>query len=209
MYVPEHFALNDPAELSVFIRANPFATIVSLLDGALVATHVPVLLDGDAAAGGKLVGHFARANTHWRAFDGAAKSLVIFAGPHAYVSPAWYNETPAVPTWNYAAVHVYGAVRAIEDPEAILPVIDRLIAAFDTQGYGPESVPQDYRVNMARGTVGFELTISRVEGKAKLSQNRPVEDRRSVVHHLSQSEDATEVSLAELMQTHLSRTKAR
>jgi transcriptional regulator len=209
MYVPKHFALDDAAELSAFIRANPFATIVSLLDGELVATHVPVLLDGDAAGGGTLVGHFARANAHWRAFDGTSESLVIFTGPHAYVSPAWYNETPAVPTWNYAAVHVYGAVRAIEDPEAILPVIDRLIAAFDTQGYKRESVPQDYRVNMARGTVGFELTIARVEGKAKLSQNRPVEDRRSVVHHLSQSEDPTKVSLAELMQTHLLRTKAR
>ena len=209
MYVPKHFALDDAAELSAFVRANPFATVVSLHEGAMVATHVPVLLDGDASAGGRLVGHFARANTHWQAFDGTSESLVIFAGPHAYVSPAWYNETPAVPTWNYAAVHVYGAVRAIEDPEAILPVIDRLIATFDRQGYTRDSVPQDYRLNMARGTVGFEMTISRVEGKAKLSQNRPVEDRRSVVHHLSQSEDATEVSLAELMQTHLLRTKAR
>ena len=96
-------------------------------------------------------------------------------------------------------MHVYGAVRAIEDPEAILPVIDRLIARFDTQGYGPGSVPQDYRLNTARGTVGFEMTISRVEGKAKLSQNRPVEDRRSVVHHLSQSEDAAERAVAALM----------
>src|SRR4051812_24340429 len=198
MYVPKHFGIDDGAEISAFVRANPFATVVSLLDGELVPTHVPVLLEGDAAPRGRLAGHFARANPHWRAFDGTSESLVIFAGPHAYVSPAWYNETPAVPTWNYAAGHVYGAVRAIEDPEAILPVIDRLIARFDTQGYGPKSVPQDYRVNLARGTVGFELAIRRVEGKAKLSQNRPVEDRRSVVHHLSQSENATEVSLAEL-----------
>jgi transcriptional regulator len=209
MYVPQHFAMDDAAEVGAFVRANPFATVVSVLDGVLVATHVPVLLEGDAAPGGRLVGHFARANGHWYAFDGTAESLVIFTGPHAYVSPAWYNETPAVPTWNYAAVHVYGAVRAIEDPEAILPVIDKLIATFDTQGYTPESVSQEYRTNLARATVGFELTIARVEGKAKLSQNRPVEDRRSVVHHLSQSTDATEVSLAELMQTHLSRTQAR
>jgi transcriptional regulator len=199
MYVPKHFAMDNATELGAFVRANPFATVVSLLDGALVATHVPVLLEGNAAPGGRLVGHFARANDHWRAFDGAAESLVIFAGPHAYVSPAWYNETPAVPTWNYAAVHIYGAVKAIEDPEAILPVIDKLISTFDTQGYTRESVPQDYRTNLARGTVGFELTISRVDGKAKLSQNRPVEDRRSVVHHLSQSEDATERAVAALM----------
>ena len=209
MYVPKHFAEDDPATLAAYIRANPFATIVSLLDGELIASHVPVLLEGAAEAGGRLVGHVARANPHWRAFDRTAESLVIFAGPHAYVSPAWYNETPAVPTWNYTAVHVYGAVRAIEDPQAILPVIDRLIATFDSQGYGPDSVPPDYRVSMARGTVGFELTISRVDGKAKLSQNRPVEDRRSVAHHLSQSEDATEQSLAELMQTHLRQLEAR
>ena len=209
MYVPKHFALDDPAELSAFVRANPFATIVSLLDGELIATHVPVLLDGEAAPGGTLFGHFARANPHWRALDGAAESLVIFSGAHAYVSPAWYNESPAVPTWNYAAVHVYGSVRAIEDPEAILPVIDRLIATFDTQGYTKNSVPQDYRTNLARGTVGFELTISRVDGKAKLSQNRPVEDRRSVVHHLSQSADPAERSLAELMQAALRQLEAR
>ena len=201
--------MDDRAELSAFVRANPFATIVSLLDGELVATHVPVLLEGEAVPGGRIVGHFARANGHWRTFDGSRESLVIFAGPHAYVSPAWYNETPAVPTWNYAAVHVYGAVRAIEEPDAILPIMDKLIARFDTQGYTRESVPQDYRNNMAKGTVGFDLTISRVEGKAKLSQNRPVEDRRNVVHHLLQSPDATEVSLAEHMQTHLSRTQAR
>jgi transcriptional regulator len=209
MYVPKHFAMDDVTELSAFVSANPFATFVSLLEGQLVATHVPVLLEGDAAPGGRLVGHFARANGHWQAFDGTTESLVIFGGPHAYVSPAWYAETPAVPTWNYAAVHVYGAVRAIEDPEAILPVIDKLIATFDTQGYTRDSVPPDYRTNLARATVGLELTISRVDGKAKLSQNRPVEDRRNVVHHLSQSTDATEVSLAELMQTHLSRTEAR
>src|SRR5687768_4892492 len=135
MYVPKHFAMDDAAELSAFLRANAFATIVSLLDGELVATHVPVLLEGDAAPGGRIVGHFARANGYWRAFDGGSESLVIFGGPHAYVSPAWYNEAPAVPTWNYAAVHVYGAVRPIEEPEAILPIMDRLIATFDTQGY--------------------------------------------------------------------------
>jgi transcriptional regulator len=209
MYVPKHFAMDDGAELSAFVRAYPFATVVSVFEGGIVATHVPVLLDGDAAPGGRIVGHFARANGHWRAFDGSSESLVIFGGPHAYVSPAWYNETPAVPTWNYAAVHVYGSVRAIEDPEAILPIMDRLIAAFDDQGYTRDSVAADYREKMARGTVGFELTISRVEGKAKLSQNRPVEDRRSVVHHLSQSSDTTEASLAELMQSHLSRTEMR
>jgi transcriptional regulator len=170
-----------------------------MLGGELIASHVPLLLDGEAAPGGVLAGHVARANPHWRAWDGEKESLVIFGGPHAYVSPAWYNEAPAVPTWNYTAVHVYGAAKAIEDPVAILPIMDCLIAAFDRSGYGPGSVPQDYRENMARGTVGFELTITRVEGKAKLSQNRPVEDRRSVVHHLSQSPDATERAVAAIM----------
>jgi transcriptional regulator len=209
MYVPPHFAMDDPDEVSAFLRAYPFATVVSLLDGELIASHLPVLLDGDASAGGTLSGHVARANQHWRAWDGAAASLFIFSGPHAYVSPAWYHETPAVPTWNYGAVHVYALVRAIEEPAAILSVIDRLIGVFDMQGYGPASVPQDYRESMARGTVGFEATIVRVDAKAKLSQNRPVEDRRSVVHHLSQSDDATEQSLAALMQAHLGNPEER
>jgi transcriptional regulator len=203
MYVPKHFAEDDPAALRACIEASPFATVVSMLEGQLIATHVPVLLDGDAAPGGTLTGHVARANPHWRAFDGVAESLVIFTGPHAYVSPAWYSEMPAVPTWNYTAVHVYGVARAIQDPPAILPKLDRLIATFDRHGYGPSSVPDDYRTNLARGIVGFEVTISRVEGKTKLSQNRPVEDQHSVVHHLSQSADATEHSLAELMQARL------
>jgi transcriptional regulator len=209
MYVPPHFAMDDPDEVSAFLRAYPFATVVSLLDGELVASHVPVLLEGDAATGRTLSAHVARANPHWRSWDGSAESLLIFSGPHAYVSPAWYRETPAVPTWNYAAVHVYAYIRAIEEPAAILPIIDRLIGVFDTQGYGPASVPQDYREDMARGTVGFEATITRVDAKAKLSQNRPVEDRRSVVHHLSQSEDATERSLAALMQAHTGNPEAR
>jgi transcriptional regulator len=199
MYVPKHFAMDGAAEVSAFLRAYPFATIVSLLDGEMIASHVPVLLDGDAAAGGTLIGHVARANPHWRAWDGEAQSLAIFSGPHAYVSPVWYNETPAVPTWNYGAVHVYGSVHAIHEPRDILTIMDRLIAAFDSQGYGPASVPDEYRESMARGTVGFELTIARLEGKAKLSQNRPVEDRRSVVHHLSQSTDATEQAVAAMM----------
>jgi transcriptional regulator len=209
MYVPKHFEVADAATLAAFLRANPFATMVSLLNGEMIATHLPVLLDGDAAAGGRLVGHVARANPHWQAFDGATESLVIFAGPHAYVSPAWYDISPAVPTWNYAAVHVYGVARALEDAEALAGIVDRLTEVFDRSGYGPKSVSPEYKAGMLRGIVGFELQITRVQGKYKLSQNRSLEDRRSVVHHLEQSPHGVEQALAGLMQAHLGQPETR
>src|SRR5688572_2480299 len=115
MYVPKHFSESDPETLTGIVAAYGFATLVTDVDGAPSATHVPLLLEGNCAPGGRLVGHVARANPHWRSFDGRT-ALAIFHGPHGYVSPRWYATSPAVPTWNYAAVHAYGAPRVIDDP---------------------------------------------------------------------------------------------
>ena len=120
MYIPKSFQVTDPEVLAAFIRAHSFATLVSAVDGTPFATHLPLLLDQ-----GTLLGHVARANPHWQAFDGQREALAIFHGPHAYISPTWYATGPAVPTWNYAAVHVYGAPRLIEG-EALAALVDRL-----------------------------------------------------------------------------------
>ncbi len=109
MYIPAAFAVKDEAILFDFIDRHSFATLVSTIDDVPFATHLPVLLD---RARNRLLGHVAYANPHWRCFDGVREVLIIFQGPHAYVSPSWYVETPAVPTWNYAAVHVYGVPRS-------------------------------------------------------------------------------------------------
>ena len=115
MYVPKHFAAEDRDALDAVIRANPFALLVGEMEGSPFATHLPFLLDGDS-----LLSHFARGNPHWKAIDGHTEMLAVFSGPHAYVSPRWYESEQAVPTWNYVAVHVYGAPRVKKPLSCIL-----------------------------------------------------------------------------------------
>jgi transcriptional regulator len=181
MYVPKHFVEDDPARLAALIAAHDFATLVTEGEDGPFATHLPLLLDPARGRKGTLIGHVARANPHWRWFDGR-RGLAIFAGAHAYVSPRWYKAAPAVPTWNYVAVHATGPVRAIEEPTALRAIIDRLAARYE--GDGPWRLadqPARFTDGMLRGIVGLELAIERLEGKAKLSQNRSAEDRAGVV----------------------------
>lgn len=124
MYVPRHFAMDDREEVLGFMRANSFAVLVSAGEGGVpFATHVPLLVDD---TGTKLIGHLARANPHWKLFDGTRPALAVFAGPHAYVSPRWYASAPQVPTWNYVAVHATGRPRVIEETAAIHDMMARL-----------------------------------------------------------------------------------
>jgi transcriptional regulator len=201
MYVPKNFEVTDPTTIADFVRANPFAAMVSVLDGAIIATHLPVLAEGDVASGGVLLGHVARANDHIRAFDGATESFVIFSGPHAYVSPTWYASGPAVPTWNYGAVHVYGVATAMTPVETIA-FVTRLTDHFEGSSAFSSTLSPDYVSGLARGIVGFRLAISRVEAKFKLSQNRPAEDAPRVVQELAQHEAAGDRDLAALMSSY-------
>ena len=109
MYIPKAFQVSDSRVLAEFIASNSFATLISSVQGSLFATHLPLILDQSRSSQGVLLGHVARANRHWQAFDGQQEALAIFHGPHAYISPSWYaSSSPAVPTWNYAVAHVYG-----------------------------------------------------------------------------------------------------
>jgi len=186
MYTPSHFQMDDAAALAL-VQDRPFATLVSLGDGGLLSTPLPMLLDRDAADGPRLVGHIARANPHWRQFDPAVPSLAIFQGGDGYVSPNWYPSKAAhhkvVPTWNYRAVHVHGRLSVVETPETLLDIVRRLTDRFETEQPVPWHVsdaPADYIAANLRGIVGLALTIDRVEGKAKLSQNRDEADRAGV-----------------------------
>jgi transcriptional regulator len=196
MYIPSAFRAADPAALYELIERHGFGTLVTVLDGAPFATHLPFVLDRGR---GVLLGHVARANPHWRAFDGSAEALVIFQGPHAYVSPSWYTTAPAVPTWNYAAVHVYGVPRRLDEP-ALLDLLGRLVEQYESGRPRPWTMdlPPDYREKMLRAIVGFEVPMTRVEGKFKLNQNRSAEDRAGVIRAL-QAGGAEEQALAELM----------
>jgi transcriptional regulator len=205
MYMPRAFSVTDQQILHQFIDQHSFATLVSTLDGKPFASHLPLLLERTRSAQGALLGHVARANPHWRAFDGKQEALAIFQGPHAYVSPSWYSTAPAVPTWNYTAVHAYGVPQVLADEQAFSELLDRLIAYHEAGMPTPWSgeLPADFRARLMQGIVGFVMPIERLEGKFKLSQNRSQEDRRRVVEHLAGSADAGEKALAELSKHHL------
>jgi len=183
MYVPKAFREHDVARLHGFLRAWSFALLVTDLDGVPTATHLPFVLDAEGTAQGRLIGHVARANPHWQAFDGTRQALAVFSGPHAYVSPTWYATSPAVPTWNYAAIHAYGRPRILEGTEATRDVVERLVREHDA-AWRLADQPAEFVAGMLRGIVAFELPIDRLEGKMKLSQNRPAADRPGVVRAL-------------------------
>ncbi len=200
MYIPSAFAVEDQTILYKLIERHSFATLVSVVDGAPFATHLPILLDPEKKL---LLGHVARANPHWRSFDGAREALAIFHGPHAYISPSWHADTPAVPTWNYAAVHVYGAPRLLA-AEPLEGLVARLVSKYESAAERPwkDDLPDDFRRQKLQAVVGFEMPIARMQGKFKFGQNRSAEDRRRMLEHL-RAGDAEARSLAAMIAGHL------
>jgi len=200
MYIPPAFRVEDLETLHAFMRRYSFATLVTVADGEPFATHLPLLLDAACGPYGTLRGHVARANPQWRQLASGGP-LAIFQGPHAYVSPSWYEAELAVPTWNYTAVHAYGAARLIEDADELLALVRELTAVYEAPRPEPwrMDLPEDWLRNLARGIVGFELEITRLEGKWKLSQNRPEEDRERVAAALSESKVVMERATGKLM----------
>jgi len=184
MYVPAHFAVEDRSELIAFIRRHPFAIVTTSQDGHITATHAPLIIreNGEQLW---LTGHFARANQQWKALEQGAEALVIFSGPHAYVSPALYESKLAVPTWNYAAVHAYGHASIVDSDDAVLRLVDEIDAKYRGQW---DSLPEDFRHSMLRGLVAFEIQVVSLEGKYKLSQNRPVVDQARVAESFEGTE---------------------
>lgn len=187
MYIPAAFAEADPSRIHDFLDAHSFATLVTVIDSVPFASHLPFLLDRER---GVLLGHLAKANPHWRSLADA-DSLVIFAGPHGFVSPTWYTVAPAVPTWNFTAVHVYGRARAVLDEAALSDIVDRLSRKYEPSPRWLDEMPDDYRRRMMQGIVGVEVPMGRVEGKFKLSQNRSAADRAGVIARLEQGDEAS------------------
>jgi len=201
MYRPKHFDLNDPARLAALMRRHSFATVITHDGVAPFATHMPVLFHAAAGSPGTLVTHMARANSQWRHFANGHEVLVIFHGPHAYISPRWYETQPAVPTWNYAVVHAYGVPRLVEDAESLRLMLRELVSAFEShrpQPYG-DQLTDEYIDQLLPAIVGLEIPITRLEGKLKMSQNRATADRLGVIAALQQSSDQTEREVAEMM----------
>lgn len=200
MYIPPAFEQTDQNKLHEFIEANSFGLLISSHEGEPFATHLPFLLERDAASSGRLIGHVARANPQWRDLDGQTV-LSVFSGPHAYVSPTWYGSEDVVPTWNYVAVHVYGTCRVVHDPDELTSIVTAAVARFERSLPQPWSLDTTttYFQKHVRGIVGFRIEISRLEGKWKLNQNHSLERRERVMGALAASKDPDATEIARLM----------
>jgi transcriptional regulator len=201
MYVPASFREERLDILHDVVRRNSFATLVTD-DGEQgpFATHLPMLLDATRGPFGTLRAHVAKANPHWRLFASGKSSLAVFQGPHAYISPSWYVSTAGmVPTWNYVAVHAYGIARVIENDDELRRLLIETVDAYETGFAAPWAAEPQTLQSMMRGVVGFEILIDRLEGKAKLGQNRTDADRRGAINALSRSEDPGGAAVAHLM----------
>jgi transcriptional regulator len=196
MYTPKHFEQTSASTLWDFIAEHAFGTLLAIVDGAPMLSHLPFLPDREA---GVLHCHVARANPHWQAIARSPQALVIFAGPHAYVSPTWYAERGGVPTWNYAVVHVHGWSQAVDDAERTRKHVEALAAKYE-RGRPAPWVP-DYDTRRLAGIVGIDIRVTRLEGKFKLSQNRSEHDRARVMAALEASGRADDAALARLMAT--------
>jgi transcriptional regulator len=192
--------------LHAAIRQTGLATLVTLGADGMEASHVPMLIDPEPAPFGTLVGHVSRANPQWSTARADVPALAMFLGPDAYVTPAWYatkqESGKVVPTWNYVAIHATGSLTFFHDPERLLALVTRLTEHHERDRQEPWAVtdaPADYIQGMLKGIVGFELTIARLEGKWKMSQNRPAPDRAGVVEGLAREGGETEAAVARIV----------
>ena len=206
MYVPPAFRDDDTARLHATMRAASLANLITATDSGLMATPLPLLLDDTRGDHGVLIGHLARANPQWQA-NTLGEALVIFMGPDAYVSPSWYatkQETgKVVPTWNYVTIHVHGTVTFFDDPARLLAAVSRLTTRHEADRPAPWAVsdaPEAYVQSQLKGIIGVEVAISRLEGKRKLSQNRPAADRAGVMAGLAEGSGRFDRAVADLMQ---------
>ena len=202
MYSPAYNRLEDRGELLAFMQANSFAVLVTGTGGTLHASHLPVMVH-EQGKGVVLDMHMAKANAQWKEFFDD-EVLVVFSGPHAYVSPRWYVDQERVPTWNYAAVHAYGMPKVIADPKLKYESQRRLVAALD-----PKWLPQfdalrkEYVDSMLDGIVNFQIGVTRLETRWKLSQNRSRREQELIAAQLEKSADSAERALAALTRKHL------
>jgi transcriptional regulator len=194
MYVPKQFRNDDGATINEFIRQHGFGILVSQSDSRMVATHIPLELTDDET---KLTGHISRANPQWKNFAANSEVMVIFPGPHAYVSSSWYDHEN-VPTWNYIAVHVYGKVSIIEG-EKLHSALKQLVDKYEKGSEYPVSVEKmspEYIRKSIQGLVAFEITITSIEAAYKLSQNRDHKNFHNIINELEKRGDHGSRSVA-------------
>jgi transcriptional regulator len=201
VYIPEYFRVREHEDAINFMRANPFAILISSTDAGPFATHLPLFVR-TVPGEEKIIlrGHVAKANPHWRHLEQQPQCLTIFHGPHSYISPSNYTAHESVPTWNYGAVHLYGNASVFSSPEALQAVLHELIHTFEP-AYAAQwaSLDEGYRERMLRQIVGFEIEVTKMEAKFKLGQNRAREDQENMIASLEKSDDSAISGVARLM----------
>ncbi len=201
VYLPPAFAETRPAVLVAHIERHDFGLLLCHGTAGLVASHIPFLVERrDEEL--HLLGHLARPNPQVEDLGQGGEVLAIFSGPHAYISPSWYADGPSVPTWNYVDVHAYGTVRLIEDGDWLRQLLHRLADRHEAGNPVPwrvEDLPEAYIEGMLKGIIGLDIAVTRLEGKFKLSQNRPAADRPRVITALERGGDESSVAVARLM----------
>lgn len=209
MYIPKPHEETDILVLHQLIKAHPFGMLITLMDGELVANHIPFVLDVERGEYGTLLGHVARANPVWQSFSSTENALVIFQGTDAYITPSWYPSKhahgKAVPTWNYAVVHAYGLPRVVEDREWLLQQVTQLTEIHEADQVLPWQVsdaPTDFTERLLGAIVGIEIPIAKLLGKWKTSQNRPETDKLGVIAGLLAKGDQSSVQMAEMVKQH-------
>ncbi len=202
MYSPPYNRVEDRKELLEFMRANSFALLVTATGGTPLASHLPATV-ADSDSGMVIHSHMARSNPQWREFFDD-EAMLVFTGPHAYVSPRWYADRERVPTWNYAAVHAYGKVTLSTDRAVKHAAQRALVAQLDPQWLPQfDALRADYVENMLNGIVTFDVVVTRLETRWKLSQNRGRREQELIAAELEKSEDLSARSLAALTRRHL------
>ncbi len=206
VYLPPVFTETRPEVLIAHVERHDFGLLISHGPRGLVASHIPFMVEraGDQL---HLLGHLARPNPQVSDLaapgsTAAGEVLTIFSGPHAYISPSWYIGGPAVPTWNYVDVHAYGSLRLVEDDEWLRRLLRRLSDRHEARRPEPwrmQDLPEAYLAGMLKGIIGLDIAITRLEGKYKLSQNRPAADRPRIATALEAQGDADAVAIARLM----------
>ncbi len=194
LYIPKPHLVEDRMLLHGTMDEFPFVELVTAAP-TLRITHIPVLLDRDSGRFGKLFGHISRQNPQSETFDGQQSAVIVFRGPHSYISPTWYSKAEAVPTWNFAVVHATGKLKPIAEKKALHDLLARLIHKFEGEGskYDFASLPESYKYGLIGGIIGFEMEIELLEGKFKLGQERNSPDQQNILRNLQSAKPAKSI----------------
>jgi transcriptional regulator len=197
MFIPKLYRQDDHHIILDFVKRNNFPALVSNTENGLIATHIPVEVVESENGTWLIYSHMSRVNPQWKSF-GDQEVMLIFQGPHTYISPTWYDHVN-VPTWNYMMVHVYGKARVVEGEE-LKSTLARLVEQHEAHSdYRLETLPEGYAEKEMKGAIGFVVEVTRIDAGYKLSQNRNDKDHENIIKELELRGDAESAGVAEGM----------